>query len=167
MRKYSKHLLALAIAIILVSCQYKDVYKTYTYSNDWEISYPSFFNKTTYVYPGAEFQVKNGYRDTYMFVRGFDTPQTSEYILDSLTTLLRSNLIDPRIEKDTVVELNGTTFTSQYITGILNDKRMFYIISVIQYENEFYHFGSWMFNTKRELWQEDFEKSLYSWKRLK
>ena len=167
MKKHSKYLFALVIAVIVVSCQYKDVFKTFNYTGDWEISYPSYFNKTTYVYPGAEFQIKNGYRDTYMFVRAFDTDTSAAYILDSLTSLLRSNLVDPRIEKDTVTNANGATFTSQYITGILNDKRMFYMIAVIQYEDEFYHFGSWMFNDKRSLWQADFEKSLYSWKRLK
>jgi hypothetical protein len=164
----TKHVssLLILIAFAFFGCQYKDVFKTFNYSDKWEISYPSYFNKTTYVYPGAEFQVKNSYRDTYMFTRGFDADTTAVVVLDSFTTLLRSNLVDPRVEKDTTFELNGSQFTAQYITGILEDKRMFYIIAVIQAENEFYHFGSWMFNNKRELWQADFEKALYSWKKL-
>ncbi len=166
MKSIRFYLLVVFMGVFVAGCQYADVFKTFNYNGKWEISYPSYLNKTTYVYPGAEFQVKNGYRDTYMFTRAFDADTTASFILDSITTLLQSNLVDPRIEKDTSFQIGAAQFTTQYLTGILQDKRMFYLIAVIQVENEFFHFGSWMFNTKRELWEADFEKALYSFKKL-
>ncbi|MEZ5007115.1 MAG: hypothetical protein R2728_16130 [Chitinophagales bacterium] len=158
---------SILVTLAIVACNYGEVFKTYKYSDDWEIQYPPYMRKTPYVYTGAEFQVKNSYRDTYMFMREMTTTSQPSFLLDSLSQLLQSNLLDPRVEKDSVYNLNGYEYHTQYLTGLLQDKRMFYILTVLKNGDHIYHYSGWMFNHKRELWQADYEKSLHSWKALK
>lgn len=166
--KIKNIILSLTIVFgIIIACDYGDIFKTYTYSDEWEIKYPPYMRKTPYVYSGAEFQVKNGYRDTYMFMREMTTNSEPSFLLDSLSQLLQANLLDPRVEQDSTYNLNGYEYHTQFLTGILQDKRMFYVLSVIKNGEHIYHYSGWMFNHKRELWQADFEQSLHSWKALK
>jgi hypothetical protein len=156
----------LIASVLFTSCQYSEVDKTYAYSDEWAIDYPSWFRKSKYVYPGSEFQVSNGYRDTYAFVREVITPLDPGPARDSLLSALMDMLEDPRILSDSTFNINDATFMTTELTGRLEDKLMYYLHSVIISEGRILHFSGWMFNTKRELWEQDFKDMLYSWRNL-
>lgn len=159
--------IACIISLVLIACSYGDVFKTYQYMDKWEIKYPPYMKKSSYVYPGAEFQAMNNYRDTYMFARELVSSASGDFLLDSLSKAFQPSLVNPKIIRDSSYIINGNQFYTQYITGLWQDKRMFYILSVIEKNNIKYHFSGWMFDHKRELWEEDYEKALHSWKTLK
>jgi hypothetical protein len=148
------------------SCRYSAHDKSYTYSDEWKIDYPSFLRKSTHVYPGSELQLANGYRDTYIFVREVVTTMNREEVADSLRKALFETLEDPRVESDSSYFLNGSTFKVMEITGLLNDKRMYYIMAFIQSDDQLFQFTGWMFNHKRDLWEEDYKRMLHSFERL-
>lgn len=156
----------IALALLVAFCDYGEVFKTYSYKDKWQINYPPYMRKTTYIYPGAEFQVRNNYRGVYMFAKEIYISNDSTNLLDSLSNELQSNLIDPRVKSDSTYTLNGNTFRTQEITGILNDENMLYLISLIQNGDKEYYYSGWMFKHRKEEFFADFEKALHSWKKL-
>ena len=158
---------SLFLLLTLSGCQYSEQDKTYTYSDEWTIDYPSFLRKSTVVYPGSELQLANGYRDTYIFVREVIVTMPAESLKDSLAAKLMDNLKDARIESETTSTINGAEFRTLEITGLLQDVRMYYLLSIIQFDDKIYHYSGWMFNHKRDLWEADYKKMLNSWRPLK
>jgi hypothetical protein len=121
--------------------------------------------KSSYVFPGAQFQAANNYRNTYAFTRQILTTISADVLADSLSEELTATLQDARIEMDSTYVLNGIAFHTKKITGMIRDKRVFYLTSVIDHQYQIFHFSSWMFIGKRDIWEEDFEQMLHSWRR--
>lgn len=162
MRK--KYILYFSLIMMIASCKYGDKFKTYDYAGEWSVEYPPYFKKTNYVYPGSELQLMNGYRDTYVFLREILTELPKDSLIDSLSMELMGNLVDGRILSDSTYEQGGGIFQARELSGILNNKKMYYLLAVIYTEDRKYHFAGWMFNDKRPLWEEDYKKILNSWK---
>ncbi len=155
----------LLLTFIISGCQYGEAFKTYEFADKWKIDYPPYLRKSTGVYPGAQFQAKNNYRGVATFLKEKNGVLDVTLFFDSLSTQLQSNLVDPVLELDSVYEINGTTFKTKHITGIIEDKRVFYLFSGIEMDGKLYHYSGWMPNDKRSLWQNDFEASLHSFQK--
>lgn len=160
--------LAAAVALLFTvpSCKYSEVDKSFHYGDQWAIDYPSWMRKSKYVYPGAQFQASNGYRDTYVFVRQVMTQLPQRSLVDSLSLELFNSLEDPQFISDSTIIIDGALHMTRELKGLLNDKRMYYLFSVIESDGEFFQFTAWMFNDKRDLWEEDYWDMLRSWRRL-
>jgi len=157
----------LAFVLIFSGCKYGEDFKTFNFKTGeghWQIDYPPYMRITRKVYPGAEFQATNGYRDTNVFLKRLRTSNSAAVMSDSLTSTLTGVLEDARIASDTTYTLEGGTFHTVRLTGMMKDKRMYYLTSVIEKDDVLFHFTAWMFNSKKELWGEDYEQMLHSWK---
>lgn len=168
-----KWTMALAALLLLMglgfsSCEYGEEFKTFHYKTaegEWYIDFPPYMRRSSYTYPGAEFQAANNFRDTYAFTRFLNTAEPADKMADSLFAQLTSTLEDVRIESDSVYHRNGSDFHTIKLTGMLKDKRQYYLFSVIESEYQLFHFSAWMFERKRELWQGDFDQMLHSFRR--
>ncbi|MCP4122902.1 MAG: hypothetical protein GY751_14215 [Bacteroidetes bacterium] len=69
---------------------------------------------------------------------------------------------DARIASDATYTIEGGTFHTVGLTGMMKDKRMYCLRSVIEMDDELFHFTTLMFNPKKERWGEDFEHMLHS-----
>lgn len=165
---FKMHLLAaLMVAALLTSCQYGEEFKTYNFRTDageWAIDYPPYMRLSKNVYPGAEFQASNSYRDTYVFTRQVSTAKQPTDLIDSLSSQLFHSLENAHVEVDTFYYIGETGFHSVHVAGDLNKKRLYYILSVIDDGERLFHFSAWMFDSKRDTWGADLEKSLNSWR---
>ena len=99
-------------------------------------------------------------------MRRLTTPLPELQTVDSLSTELVRFLDEVRLESDSTYIVNNSQFHTQKITGRLNDKKMYYMLSVISSEGEKFQLTGWMFNDKRPLWEADFDDMLHSWQRL-
>lgn len=153
--------------LAITSCRYSEKDKTFVYQDEWRIEYPSYMRKASKVYPGTELQLGNGYRDTYAFVREVVTAKRGEILVDSLSRQLTRYLEDVRVQSDSAYQVEGNLYHTQKIVGRLNDKTMYYLLSVIEAEFGTYQITGWMFNDKRPLWEDDYDRMLHSWRSLK
>ena len=156
-----------ALLLVVAGCKYGEDFKTYNFRTNegsWAIDYPPYMRVTRMVYPGAEFQATNGFRDTNAFARRLRTANDAGPMMDSLSILLTEKLENPHIDSDSTYQINETTFHTRRITGKLKNKQIYYLTSVIDDGQRLFHFSGWMFDTKRNIWGEDFEQMLHSWR---
>lgn len=177
-----KYLAIVALIFLFSACQTKKGNQTIEINNQYSLSIPASFSKTSQLNQHASLQYQNIFKELYVIV--IDEPKSELYEAIStyeLSDIYESNLIgysdliwdgfEAEIEMNyssdfSDYKINGLSARLINFTGKVEDLEVYYSLAIIEGENDFYQVLAWTLSSFESKNKHTLDSMIYSFEEL-